>query len=117
MTRRTRSRGACPVRRYAPLKPSSGTRIPNATRHRVVRRDRHCVLADLWPHLCQGALELDHVRASGGLGMKSVTCDCNLVALCGTAHRYKTANGREVRPLLLGYLARFEYEHHDGHAA
>ena len=97
------------MRRYAPLKASRGTVIPPAMRLRVYRRDNGCVLG---PQGCSGANELDHVRASGAMGMKSVTCDCNLVTLCGAHHRYKTEHGREVRPILLDYLARFEYDEH-----
>jgi hypothetical protein len=48
--------------------------------------------------------------------MKSVTCDCNLVALCGACHRYKTEHGKDARPILLDYLAQFGYTpHEDGH--
>jgi hypothetical protein len=108
------------LRRYTPLKASTGTRIPDPIRHRVARRDRAatggCVGLGRLPGACEGALELDHVRASGGMGMKSVTCDCNLVQLCGAHHRYKTENGKVARPILLEYLARFEYERHEGHA-
>lgn len=98
------------LRRYAPMKQSRGTVIPNAMRLRVLRRDNGCVLG---PVGCQSANELDHVRASGAMGMKSVTCDCNLVTLCGAHHRYKTSRGREVRPILLEYLSQFGYEDHD----
>lgn len=75
-----------------------------------------CVGFSLLNGECAGGLELDHVRASHGVGLKSVTCDCNLVSLCGSHHRFKTEHGREVRPVLLAYLARFGYsEHADGH--
>jgi 5-methylcytosine-specific restriction endonuclease McrA len=56
------------------------------------------------PGDCHGRLELDHVRASGGLGMKSRTTLDNLVTLCAAHHRYKTEHGRTVRPLLIAYL-------------
>jgi hypothetical protein len=49
-------------------------------------------------------LELDHVRASHGMGMKSETVESNLVALCGAHHRWRTTHGREGRPILLAYL-------------
>ena len=105
------------MRRYTPLKPSRGTVIPGAMRVRVLTRDNGCVGFRLLDGECAGGLELDHVRASGGIGMKSVTCDCNLTSLCLSHHRWKTDHGRAVRPLLLDYLAGFEYlEHPDGHA-
>jgi hypothetical protein len=87
-------------------------------RVRVLTRDNGCVGFRLIPGVeCLGALSLDHVRASGGVGLKSITCDCNLVSLCPMHHLYKTENGRAVRPLLLAYLERFEYGAHEGHAA
>lgn len=94
------------IRRYVPLPASGGTRIPDATRRNVILRDGGCVgpRASL-PGPCSGAIELDHVRASGGMGMKSESTEDNLVSLCGSHHRYKTSFGREARPLLLAYLA------------
>jgi len=93
------------LRRYAPIAKSSGTRIPDALREFVMYRDRMCVGRVVgFPTECFGQLELDHVRASGGMGMKSRTSDDNLVALCSVCHRWKTLNGRQARPLLLAYL-------------
>jgi len=107
------------VRRYAALKPSRGTTIPGDMRRRVLDRDYHanrssagCVLQFRVVHTCAGARELDHVRASHGTGMKSVTCDCNLVSLCSVAHRIKTEHGKDVRPVLLDYLDTFGYGEH-----
>lgn len=94
------------LRRYAPMKPSRGTVIPADLRLAVLYRDQGCVGFGRFPTECQGGLELDHVRASGGMGMKSPTTLQNLVALCGACHRYKTDNGRTARPILLDYLAR-----------
>lgn len=93
------------MRRYAPVKPSRGTTIPPDLRIRVLSRDKGCVGFGRFPVTCGGPLELDHVRASHGMGMKSETTENNLVSLCGNCHRYKTAFGREARPLLLDYLA------------
>ena len=100
------------LRRYAPMKQSRGTVIPTAMKLRVFRRDNGCVGFGRLPGDCIGGLEPDHVRASHGIGIKSVTCDCNLASLCSSHHRYKTEHGREVRPILLDYLARFEYDEH-----
>jgi 5-methylcytosine-specific restriction endonuclease McrA len=92
------------VRRYAKAKPSRGTVIPAKVRLDVLLRDNGCVGRERLPGDCEGAIELDHVRASGGMGMKSPTTPDNLVSLCGSHHRFKTEHGREARPLLLAYL-------------
>jgi 5-methylcytosine-specific restriction endonuclease McrA len=102
------------IRRYAPVKPSRGTVIPADMRLRVLQRDQGCVGFGRFPVACGGGLELDHVRASGGMGMKSRTEDDNLVSLCGNCHRYKTAFGRQARPILLDYLASLG-DPHDAH--
>jgi hypothetical protein len=74
-------------------------------RLRVLFRDMGCVGFERFPcGPCAGPLELDHVRASHGIGMKSATEDGNLVSLCGAHHRWKTEHGREARPILLAYL-------------
>lgn len=94
------------MRRYAELKPSKGTVIPPEMRIAVLHRDGGCI--GRWrnfPTECSGGLEVDHVRASHGMGMKSRTELDNLVALCGACHRWKTEHGREARELLLDYLA------------
>jgi 5-methylcytosine-specific restriction endonuclease McrA len=100
------------LRRYAPMKSSRGTVIPGDVRVVVLTRDQGCVGPRVgMPGDCGGSLELDHVRASHGMGMKSSTEPGNLVALCGSHHRWKTSNGRAARPILLAYL-----EAHDLHA-
>jgi hypothetical protein len=104
------------VRRYTPLKSSRGTVIPPEMKLFVFRRDVGCVGFGVLPEFCLGGLEPDHVRASHAIGMKSTTCPCNLVALCSKHHRYKTEHGKEVRPILLDYLAQFNYgDHVEGH--
>jgi hypothetical protein len=91
------------------MKPSRGTVIPHELRLFVLVRDAAmaggCVGFGRFPGACQGPVELDHVRASHGIGMKSETSRANLVTLCGGHHRYKTANGKKARPILLEYLA------------
>lgn len=93
------------MRRYGPMKQSRGTVIPSDVRKSVVARDKVCVglIAGL-PGDHGGTLELDHVRASHGIGMKSASTEDNLVLLCARHHRWKTENGREARPMLLAYL-------------
>jgi len=97
------------MRRYAELKPSSGVRIPDATRRNVILRDAGCVgpRAGL-PGPCSGGIELDHVRASHAMGLKSRSTEDNLASLCASHHRYRTSFGREARPRLLAYLAQFD---------
>lgn len=93
------------MRRYSTLRPSRGTTIPPELRIAVLQRDNGCVGRRLdWPGDCMGALELDHVRASHAMGMKSETTADNLVALCGSHHRLRTSYGRIFRPRLLEYL-------------
>jgi 5-methylcytosine-specific restriction endonuclease McrA len=93
------------LRRYNALRGSyTGERVPSAIRRAVYDRDRTCVGRGRLPGDCFGGLELDHVRASHGIGMKSETALDNLVALCSSHHRYKTEHGREARPILLEYL-------------
>lgn len=88
------------------MKPSRGTQIPAAIRLAVHLRDNGCVGQRLgWDGPHTSRLELDHVRSSGGVGMKSASTVENLVALCAECHRWKTLNGRVARPELLGYLA------------
>jgi 5-methylcytosine-specific restriction endonuclease McrA len=97
------------MRRYAAPKNYTGTRIDHAMRLRVITRDDGCVGFGRFPVECSGALELDHVRGSGGMGMKSRTAEDNLVSLCGACHLWKTLIGRVARPMLLAYLAEFQY--------
>ena len=86
-----------------------------AEKHYVRARDRGCVA----PRIvvghdgrslvsCEGPLDVDHVRASGGLGLKSETHRRNMVVLCRWHHRAKTEYGKTWRPLLLAYLERVE---------
>lgn len=94
------------MRRYSALRQASpGERVPSAVRRAVLDRDRTCVGRGRLPGDCFGGLELDHVRASHGIGMKSSSTADNLVALCSSHHRWKTEHGREARPVLLEYLS------------
>jgi 5-methylcytosine-specific restriction endonuclease McrA len=69
----------------------------------VVYHRGHVILS-----LCDGPLDVDHVRASGGLGMKSPTHRTNMVTLCRHHHKAKTEWGKTWRPLLIEYLDRVE---------
>lgn len=92
------------------LEPSRGTEIPANVRAEVHGRDQGCVgpRAGL-PGPCDGPLTQDHVRSSGGVGMKSPSEVWNLVDLCAFGHhQWKTEHPMEARPLLLAYLDRVE---------
>ena len=91
---------------YRPTNP-----VSPAVRAHVKARDRVCVFTRLGiPHECFGPHELDHVRASGGLGLRSRSTPDNLVLLCPSAHRIKTLEGRRWRPVLLAWIERAELE-------
>ncbi len=93
------------MRRYEPLRASIGTVIPLAVRRAVLSRDQGCVGPAVGMALdCAGSIELDHVEASHGMGMKSRTTVDNLVSLCGRHHRIRTEYGRIWRPKLADYL-------------
>jgi len=99
------------LRRYPPRHRRGDSRspdpVPPSVRAQVRARDRDCVFTRLGiPHDCFGQLELDHVRASGGLGLRSRSTADNLVVLCPSAHRIKTLEGRRWRPVLLAWIER-----------
>jgi hypothetical protein len=63
------------------------------------------------PGECVGQSELDHVRGSGGLSMKSLSIATNGARLCnGTHHPMKTNAGKTWRPRLLDVVARLASE-------
>ena len=93
------------LRRYSTLRPSRGTTWPVSIQVQIRHRDVVCVGPRVgMPGPCYGSLEIDHVRASGGLGMKSRSTVDNGVLLCGYHHRFKTDNGRTWRPKLIAWI-------------
>ena len=89
------------------------TDAERAEKNYVRARDRGCVarramLPGVATGQCDGPLDVDHVRASGGLSMKSPTDRHNMVVLCRWHHRLKTDWGKTWRPLLIAYLERVE---------
>lgn len=90
------------LRRYASIAPSKGTTWPPEVRAHVETHQPPCLgpLAGM-PEPCAGQSELDHIRASGGIGMKSKSVAVNAARMCGIHHRRKTDFGRQYRPKLL----------------
>jgi 5-methylcytosine-specific restriction endonuclease McrA len=105
---------ASPLKRKAP-KVKRDTDAERAEKNYVRARDNGCVARRVivpgtiaLEVLCDGPLDVDHVRASGGLGMKSPTHRTNMVVLCRHHHRAKTEYGKVWRPMLVAYLERVE---------
>ncbi len=61
-----------------------------------------------FPGSCWGRLETDHIRASGGLGLKSPSVRINGATLCTVHHRWKTEHGRDARPALIAVVDLLE---------
>lgn len=95
------------LRRYSELRPSKGTVWPPEVREAAWQRDHGCIGPRVgMPEVCLGGVELDHVRASGGIGMKSPSTLDNAASLCGRHHRMKTEDGKRWRPVILEYIDR-----------
>jgi hypothetical protein len=98
------------------MKQSRGTVWPDDVRADIEARDGgSCVgpragfPAEVTTR-CQGRTrDIDHIRASGGMGMKSRSTVDNGCLLDPWCHRWKTENGRVARPLLIAWV--------DAHAA
>ena len=94
--------------------PRSKQEPSTSMRAYLKQRDKGCVAPLLVGYGvssmsdCQGSLQVDHVRASGGLGMKSPATRDNLLLLCAWHHKAKTEYGKVWRPLLVAYLERVE---------
>jgi hypothetical protein len=86
------------------------SRIPQAVRLAVYARDQGCIGPRIgMPNPCKGWVELDHIRASGALGMKSESTIGNLATLCSLEHHpQKTNDPRTWRPKELEYIAETE---------
>lgn len=101
------------LRRYAPLAPGRGTTWPDDVRDEIRARDQGCVGPRVgMPGEClRGTEDIDHVRASGAIGMKSRSTVDNGAVLCSPHHRLKTENGRIWRPKLIAWI-----DEHSPHA-
>lgn len=63
------------------------------------------------PGACSGGIQNDHLRASGGIGMKSESIAINDARLCGlTHHPMKTMDGATWRTRLLAVIAELHGE-------
>lgn len=58
------------------------------------------------PGPCSGGIELDHIRASHGISMKSDSTLENAAPLCGFHHRLKTNEGKRWRPRLIALVEK-----------
>lgn len=98
--------------RRTPLRPSRGTVWPPDVREHVASHQPPCIgpLAGMPGDCTRGTSELDHVRASGGIGMKSRSIATNGARLCWWHHSLKTREGRTYRPRLLTVIARLHSE-------
>lgn len=95
------------LRRYTSLRPSTGTRWPPEVRAAAWTMQGGCLGPRVgMTEACLGAVELDHIAASHGTGMKSASTLENAALLCGRHHRVKTENGRVWRPALQAWVAR-----------
>jgi hypothetical protein len=98
-----------PLRARRPYNPPRRQDPLREIRGYIVARDRTCLGPRVgMPGQCWGMAEIDHVRASGGLGIKSPSTADNLVLLCSVHHQVRTLDGKRWRPLLLEYLAQVE---------
>ena len=89
------------------LRPSRGTTWPVEESNAIYARDKGRCVGPLvgMPGECEGPVERDHVRASGGMGMKSESTRRNGVLLCSNVHHpLKTMEGRKWRPVLIDYI-------------
>ena len=97
---------AAPPKKRVKIKPRRDPVTPELYAY-LERRDGRCAMAKIrGDHVCDGPSEIDHVRASGGLGLRSPSTKANTVRLCRWAHLTKTYHGRVIRPLLLDYIER-----------
>lgn len=90
------------LRRYSEMKPSAGTQWPKEVREHIESHQPSCVghLAGM-PGPCGGSEEIDHIRASGGIGLKSKSIATNGARCCSMHHRIKTEAGKQWRPKLI----------------
>jgi hypothetical protein len=87
------------------MKPSSGTTWSRDVRAHVATHYHGCIgpLVGMLGS-CVGGIELDHIRASHGTGMKSDSIAPNAAPLCAGHHAIKTKAGRTWRPLLIALV-------------
>lgn len=93
------------MRRRSSLKASSGTVWPVEVREHVRVHQAGCIgpIAGMPGH-CDGETQLDHVRASHAVGMKSKSIATNAARVCNWHHDMKTRQGKLWRPRLLSIM-------------
>ena len=99
--------------RRTSLRPSRGTVWPPDVREHVKSHQPPCIgeLTDPpMPGICWPPSELDHFRASGGIGVESLSIATNAARLCHAHHEVKTHDARTWRPRLLTVIARLHSE-------
>ena len=94
--------------RNTPMRRSRGTTWPAAVVEHIRGHQEGCIGPEAgMPGACSGPLETDHVRASGGIGLKSKSIAVNGARLCRFVHHnLKTREGRTWRPRLLTVIAQ-----------
>ena len=99
------------LRRRTPLRASRGTVWPTDVREHIATHQHGCIgpLAGM-PGECMGRAELDHVRPSGGIGMKSDSIAVNGARLCTWHHRLRTDAGKTWRPRVLSVVSLLHAE-------
>jgi hypothetical protein len=78
----------------------------------VRERDGRCIgPAAGFPGECGGSESADHIRASHGISIKSISASWNGAWLCSVHHDWKTRHGKKARALLIDFLhRRYGYE-------
>lgn len=94
--------------RKTPMRRTRGTTWPPEVAQEIAERDEgRCVGPRIgMPEVCLGQPQKDHVRPSGGLGMKSRSTTDNGALLCARHHEMKTNDGPKWRPPILAYTDR-----------
>lgn len=93
------------LRRRTPLRATRRAQPEDfsaETRRRARERDRGCLGPRVgMPEPCLGEIQLDHIRASGALSVKSRNSLDNAASLCVSHHDRKGREGRTWRPRLI----------------
>lgn len=99
-------------RRTVKLRNHASDPWPVDVKRAMDERDQRSCIGRVvgFPTTCMGGLERDHIRASGGIGIKSRSTLDNGVLLCAMCHYWKGLHGKDARPLLIDYVDRMAAE-------